>query len=145
MQEASVLKNKMGFTASDIVDGIPKDMNSLEIQIMLMSNGFKSDKKETDVNPQEAATGDSAAEEAGKKKCWRKMVKTSSPLKCLKEEGYLACPGEAILAFRRGEDFLYFIIPNTIAFVASLGVTLLLISGLPLKNKVVMWMLSMGS
>ncbi|KAI9078580.1 hypothetical protein K1719_039518 [Acacia pycnantha] len=195
IQEASVLKNKMGFTASDIVDGIPKDLNSFEIQIMLMSNGFKSDKKETNMNPQAAATGD-AAEEAGKK-CWRKMVRhmgkwfehngkwleemrgnlstvaivistmtfqsvlnppggfvqqgihdsntsSSSPLDCLEVKGDQACPGEAILASRNPEDFRYFIIHNTIAFVASLGVTLLLISGLPLKNKVVMWMLSMG-
>ncbi|KAI9078528.1 hypothetical protein K1719_039466 [Acacia pycnantha] len=150
------------------------------------------------MNPQAAATGD-AAEEAGKKKGWRKMVKhmgkwfkhngewleemrgnlstvatvistmtfqsvlnppggfvqqgiydsnntfsSSSPLDCLEVKGDQSCPGEAILASRDPEDFRCFIIHNTIAFVASLGVALLLISGLPLKNKVMMWMLSMG-
>ncbi|KAK4259571.1 hypothetical protein QN277_005888 [Acacia crassicarpa] len=197
IQEASVLKNKMGFTASDIVDWIPKDFNSLEIQIMLMNNGFKSDKKETDMNPQAAATSDAAEETGKKKKCWRKMVKhmgkwfkhngewleemrgnlstvatvistmtfqsvlnppggfiqqgihdsnntSSSFLDCSEVMGDLACPGQAILAFGYQEAFRDFVIHNTIAFVASLGVTLLLISGLPLKNKVVMWMLSMG-
>ncbi|KAK4268803.1 hypothetical protein QN277_022041 [Acacia crassicarpa] len=199
IQEASVLKNKMGFTASDMVDGIPKDLNSLEIQIMLMSNGLKNDKKETDMNPQAAAISD-AVEDAGKKKCWRKMVKhmgkwfkhngkwleemrgnlstvatvistmtfqsvlnppggliqpgihdsnntsssSSSPFDCLEVKGDQACPGKAIFAFEDRGNFRYFIINNTIAFIASLGVTLLLISGLPLKNKVVMWMLSMG-
>ncbi|KAK4269240.1 hypothetical protein QN277_022426 [Acacia crassicarpa] len=196
IQEASVLKNKMGFTASDMVDGIPKDLNSLEIQIMLRSNGFKSDKKETEMNLQAAATSD-ATEEAGKK-CWRKMVRymgkwfkhngewlgemrgnlstvatvistmtfqsvlnppggfiqqgihdsnntSSSPLECLEVKGDQACPGDAMRVFRDPDgNFRYFIIHNTIAFFASVGVTLLLISGLPLKNKVVMWTLSMG-
>ncbi|KAK4268804.1 hypothetical protein QN277_022042 [Acacia crassicarpa] len=197
IQEASVLKNKMGFTASDMVDGIPRDLKSLEIQIMLMSNGLKSDKKETDMNPQAAATSE-AAEGTGKKR-WRKMVKhmgkwfkhngewleetrgnlstvatvistmtfqsvlnppggfiqqgihdsnntsSSSPLECLEVKRDQACPGDAIRAFRDPNgNFRDLIIYNTIAFVASLGVTLLLISGLPLKNKVVMWMLSMG-
>ncbi|XP_028770443.1 uncharacterized protein LOC114727841 [Neltuma alba] len=198
IQEASTLRNKMGFTASDIVAGVPKDMRSLEIQVILMNNGFKSDKTETDIITQASTTGD-AVEEAvkpGKKKCWRKMTKhieswfehngewledmrgnlslaaivistmtfqsvinppggfiqqnisnpnnTTSPFDCLEMKDDYACPGEAVLASADPASFRYFIIHSTVAFVASLGVTLLLISGLPLKNKVVMWMLSMG-
>ncbi|XP_028807409.1 ankyrin repeat-containing protein At5g02620-like [Neltuma alba] len=59
-------------------------------------------------------------------------------------EIYKACPGEAMLASRYPYDFRIFVIYNTISFVASLGVTLLLVSGVPLKNKVVMWTLCIG-
>ncbi|XP_028773579.1 ankyrin repeat-containing protein At2g01680-like [Neltuma alba] len=45
-----------------------------------------------------------------------------------------ACPGEAMLASREPDAFRIFVIYNTISFVASLGVTLLLVSGVPLKN-----------
>ncbi|KAK4268802.1 hypothetical protein QN277_022040 [Acacia crassicarpa] len=76
IQEASMLKNKMGFTASDIVDGIPKDLNSLEIQIILMSNG---NKKDTDIIiAQEAITRDAVEEavQAWKNNYyWRKMTR----------------------------------------------------------------------
>ncbi|KAI9089918.1 hypothetical protein K1719_028888 [Acacia pycnantha] len=199
IQEASMLKNKMGFTASDIVDGIPKDLNSLEIQIILMSNG---EKKDTDIIMEQEARTRDAVEEAvrGWKNnyYWRKMTRhmgkwfdhsvewfeemrgnlstvatvistmtfqsiinppgsfiqqgiksnpnntTSSPLDCMDENHDYACPGHSVLASRDTDEFSYFILNNTVAFVASLGVTLLLISGLPLQNKVVMWTLSMG-
>ncbi|XP_054782115.1 uncharacterized protein LOC129289384 [Prosopis cineraria] len=187
----------MGFIATDIVDRIPKDLKSLEIQVILMKNGFKSEKKEIDITPQAPRTSD-AVEEAAKprlKKCWRYIVKrmgkwfkhngewleemrgnlslaatvistitfqsvinppgsfiqqgisisnNTSPLDCLEMEGGRACPGQAMLASTLPDEFRYFIINNTVAFMASLGATLLLISGLPLKNKVVMWVLSIG-
>ncbi|XP_028770441.1 uncharacterized protein LOC114727839 [Neltuma alba] len=188
----------MGFTGSDIGEGVPEDLKSLKIQVILMNNGLKSCKKETDIITQ-APTSDAINEavKPGKKKCWRKMVKhmgkwfkhngewlekmrgnlslvatvistitfqsvisppgsfiqqglsnsnntTSSPLDCLKMEDDYASPGKAVLAFRDSDKFRYFIIHNTVALVPSLGVNLLLISGLPLKNKIVIWMLSMG-
>ncbi|XP_028770344.1 ankyrin repeat-containing protein At5g02620-like [Neltuma alba] len=195
IQEVSTLKNKMGFTASDIVDGVPRDLRSLEIQVILMNNGFQSDKTETCIITQASTTSD-AVEEAVKpvKKCWTKMIKcigswfehnrewieemrgnlslvatviSTITFQCVINPpgGFIqqdisnsnkaaspssspgagnGSPGQAVLAFGPRNDFLFFIIPNTVAFVASLGVILLLISGLPLKNKVVMWMLSMG-
>ncbi|ONI17374.1 hypothetical protein PRUPE_3G155100 [Prunus persica] len=33
---------------------------------------------------------------------------------------------------------------NTVSFIASLGVTLLLVGGFPLRNRVIMWLLSMA-
>lgn len=40
--------------------------------------------------------------------------------------------------------FLAYLICNSISFIASLSITLLLVSGVPLKNKAVMWILSIG-
>ncbi|KAI9119792.1 hypothetical protein K1719_009181 [Acacia pycnantha] len=40
--------------------------------------------------------------------------------------------------------FHYYLKYNTVAFVSSLGVALLLVSGVPLKHKAVIWMLSIG-
>ncbi|KAF7843547.1 ankyrin repeat-containing protein [Senna tora] len=57
------------------------------------------------------------------------------------------CPGLAASAFQssyNGFYFLPYLICNTISFVASLAITLLLVSGVPLKNKVIMWVLSIG-
>ncbi|XP_028752071.1 uncharacterized protein LOC114711809 [Neltuma alba] len=51
-------------------------------------------------------------------------------------------PGEAMLAYSNEEYFRPFIMYNTICFVASLCVAFLLVSGLPLKHRFVMWMLS---
>ncbi|KAI9119907.1 hypothetical protein K1719_009296 [Acacia pycnantha] len=55
-----------------------------------------------------------------------------------------SCPGEAILSHRDPYSFDQFITYNTISFVASLRVALLLVSGVPLKHRFVMWMLSIG-
>ncbi|KAK4269120.1 hypothetical protein QN277_022317 [Acacia crassicarpa] len=73
----------------------------------------------------------------------------NGPLACLTYTyGYrrtrTSCPGEAMLAHRYPNMFNRFITYNTISFVASLCVALLLVSGVPLKQRVVMWMLSIG-
>ncbi|KAI9070768.1 hypothetical protein K1719_047269 [Acacia pycnantha] len=212
IREASILKNKLGFTANDIADdGMPKDLKSREIQVIVM-NSFKSDKKEeTDIIPQAAAGTSDAVEEGAvkplKKKWynWRNMAKymgkwfkhngekleemrgnlslvatvittmtfqcvmnppggfiqqgisnysngapnnpnttSSSPLDCLEMGEAYACPGKAMLASNDPDHFRSFIMHNTVAFETSIGITMLLISGLPLKNKVVMWVLSIG-
>ncbi|KAJ1416851.1 PGG domain [Sesbania bispinosa] len=52
--------------------------------------------------------------------------------------------GTAVLAYARMHHFLDFMIANNISFFSSLGVLLLLISGLPLNNKVMMWMLTIA-
>ena len=50
--------------------------------------------------------------------------------------------GTLVLAYGDGPLFLLFLLSNTISFTASLSVTLLLISGFPLKNKVFMCILT---
>ncbi|BFG25289.1 hypothetical protein CerSpe_115630 [Prunus speciosa] len=40
--------------------------------------------------------------------------------------------------------FLEFVTYNTVSFIASLSVTLLLVGGFPLRNRVIMWLLSMA-
>ncbi|KAE8657889.1 VAMP713 protein [Hibiscus syriacus] len=49
--------------------------------------------------------------------------------------------GRSILADKNQDIYTYFLKANTTGFVASLSVILLLISGLPLKNKFFMWVL----
>lgn len=50
--------------------------------------------------------------------------------------------GTAVLAYAWPHEFIKFMTYNTISFFWSLGVVLLLISGFPLKNKVMMWVLT---
>ncbi|CAB4278543.1 unnamed protein product [Prunus armeniaca] len=42
------------------------------------------------------------------------------------------------------KDFLEFVTLNTVSYIASLSVTLLLVGGFPLRNCVIMWLLSMA-
>ncbi|PIN07436.1 hypothetical protein CDL12_19990 [Handroanthus impetiginosus] len=49
--------------------------------------------------------------------------------------------GEAIMAYKDPKAYKSFIRSNTIAFVSSLSATLLLISGLPFRRKLFMWIL----
>jgi len=54
------------------------------------------------------------------------------------------CPGEAVLAVRDTSRYLQFLISNTICFIASLSVCLLLVSGIPMHHRFLMWLLSLG-
>ncbi|KAI9119890.1 hypothetical protein K1719_009279 [Acacia pycnantha] len=54
------------------------------------------------------------------------------------------CPGEAMFGYVYPHLYINFITYNTISFVASLCVALLLVSGVPLKHRFVLWMLSIG-
>ncbi|XP_028793217.1 ankyrin repeat-containing protein ITN1-like [Neltuma alba] len=79
-------------------------------------------------------------------------IRPNDPLGCLpyKDESEHdkgssgQCPGEAMLAYRQTHVFSLFIMYNTISFVTSLCVALLLVSGVPLKHRFVMWLLSIG-
>ncbi|XP_054782306.1 ankyrin repeat-containing protein At2g01680-like [Prosopis cineraria] len=210
--EALNLKNDMGYTAADIVERIPKDSKSLEIQVILMECGIKFGRRERlDVGSEE--------DRPGKKRwSWRNVFNvfksidrwleyngdwledmrgnlslvatvistitfqaalnppgsviqqgirpgnpdfnlTSSfntsldegPLGCLpykdefgRNRSYGPCPGVATHAYRYPDEFRQFIVNNTISFVASLCVALLLVGGVPLKRRFVMGMLSIG-
>ncbi|KAI9089945.1 hypothetical protein K1719_028915 [Acacia pycnantha] len=105
---------------------------------MLMSNGFKSDKKGTDIIPQAATPSDETSEEEEMLEKYDEAYGEMSQ----RPEGDYACPGEAVLASADPNNFRNFMIHNTVASFASLGVTMLLTSGLPLKNKVIMLILS---
>ncbi|XP_054814062.1 ankyrin repeat-containing protein At5g02620-like [Prosopis cineraria] len=59
-------------------------------------------------------------------------------------DGNTYCPGEAISFLRLPDDFQQYLIFLTVSFYSSLGVTLLLVSGFPMKNKAVIWLLSLG-
>ncbi|KAM0992036.1 hypothetical protein ACFX13_010509 [Malus domestica] len=61
---------------------------------------------------------------------------------CSEERTCIA--GTAVLGSIWGEDFVAFVNYNTISFLASLSVTLLLVSGFPLHNRLCMWLLSMS-
>ncbi|KAG9132608.1 hypothetical protein Leryth_023057 [Lithospermum erythrorhizon] len=51
--------------------------------------------------------------------------------------------GESIMAHHNPRSYRYFIRANTISFVSSLSTILLLISGLPFRHRLVMWLLMM--
>ncbi|XP_054779765.1 uncharacterized protein LOC129287583 isoform X1 [Prosopis cineraria] len=66
------------------------------------------------------------------------------PFGCLSENGYRTCPGDSVSAITF-EDYLHpYMKYNTVCFIGSLSVALLLVSGVPLKHKAVIWMLSIG-
>ncbi|XP_028786838.1 ankyrin repeat-containing protein ITN1-like [Neltuma alba] len=65
-------------------------------------------------------------------------------LDCTKLKDKTFCPGQAISSFHSPGCFECFVIFNTVSFMSSLGVTVLLVSGVPLKNKVVIRILSLG-
>ncbi|XP_050116752.1 uncharacterized protein LOC126594460 [Malus sylvestris] len=52
--------------------------------------------------------------------------------------------GTAVLGYISPDEFVAFINYNTISFLASLSVTLLLVSGFPLHNRLCTWLLSMS-
>ncbi|CAN6575700.1 unnamed protein product [Malus baccata var. baccata] len=52
--------------------------------------------------------------------------------------------GTAVLSYGNDDDFTPFLISNTISFLASMSVTLLLVSGFPLHNRFCTWLLSMS-
>ncbi|RXH82246.1 hypothetical protein DVH24_036587 [Malus domestica] len=65
-----------------------------------------------------------------------------SEIVCSEENKCIA--GTAVLGYLWQEKFVNFIRYNTISFLASLSVTLLLVSGFPLQNRLCMWLLSMS-
>ncbi|XP_061360230.1 uncharacterized protein LOC133304235 [Gastrolobium bilobum] len=56
----------------------------------------------------------------------------------------IPCPGESVLAAIYPEQYVRFLASNTICFVASLSVCLLLVSGLPLSHRFPTWLLLIG-
>ncbi|KAK7381810.1 hypothetical protein VNO80_00357 [Phaseolus coccineus] len=52
------------------------------------------------------------------------------------------CPGESVLAIVHPEAYVKFLLSNTICFVSSLAVCLLLVSGFPLNHRFFTWLLS---
>lgn len=55
--------------------------------------------------------------------------------------GCWVCPGGAVSAIIYTPYFHPYMKYNTIAFISSLTVVLILVSGFPIKHKAVMWML----
>lgn len=52
--------------------------------------------------------------------------------------------GTAVAGNSLRDDFLMFVRFNTVSFIASLSVTLLLVGGFPLQNRLIMWLLSVA-
>ncbi|XP_027939143.1 uncharacterized protein LOC114193514 [Vigna unguiculata] len=59
-------------------------------------------------------------------------------------EGMNPCPGKSVLAYTMREDYTFFLIFNTVCFVSSSAVCLLLVSGLSLNNRFFAWLFSIG-
>ncbi|CAJ1950869.1 unnamed protein product [Sphenostylis stenocarpa] len=55
-----------------------------------------------------------------------------------------SCPGQSVLALVYPVDYKIFLYCNTICFVSSSAVCLLLVSGFPLQNRFFTWLLSIG-
>ncbi|KAK7349276.1 hypothetical protein VNO77_06520 [Canavalia gladiata] len=70
---------------------------------------------------------------------------TGDDIGCQNDEVKMVpCPGEAILAVVFPDQYFRFLLWNTICFIASLSVCLLLVSGIPLNHRFPMWLLSFG-
>ncbi|XP_028793220.1 ankyrin repeat-containing protein At5g02620-like [Neltuma alba] len=69
------------------------------------------------------------------------------PFGCLfdEENSVLACPGKALSAVKSSSAFRRYQRHNTICFIGSLCITLILVSGVPLRHKPVIWVLSVGT
>ncbi|XP_004305621.1 PREDICTED: ankyrin repeat-containing protein At3g12360-like [Fragaria vesca subsp. vesca] len=50
--------------------------------------------------------------------------------------------GQAIMAFRDPKQYYYYLSANTIGFIASLSIILLLVTGLPFQRRFFMWLLT---
>ncbi|KAI4308548.1 hypothetical protein L6164_031607 [Bauhinia variegata] len=57
---------------------------------------------------------------------------------------YNICTAEAVLGVVYSDDYLSFLKFNTFSFVASLSAALLLVSGIPLRSRFLMWFLSIA-
>ncbi|XP_028752075.1 ankyrin repeat-containing protein NPR4-like [Neltuma alba] len=68
----------------------------------------------------------------------------SAALNCVMDGDRKLCPGEAVSSFNQGGPFLSYAACITISFYASLSVTLLLVSGVPLQNSAAIWILAIG-
>ncbi|XP_028793206.1 ankyrin repeat-containing protein NPR4-like [Neltuma alba] len=68
----------------------------------------------------------------------------STPLSCMNLSKGQYCPGEALSSFGHQNPFTWYVVCLTISFYASLCVTLLLVSGVPLQNSAAIWILSIG-
>ncbi|XP_028793197.1 uncharacterized protein LOC114748900 [Neltuma alba] len=68
----------------------------------------------------------------------------SKPLDCMNPDDGDYCPGEAVSSFGHQDEFILYVEFLTLSFYASLCVTLLLVSGVPLQNSAAIWILSIG-
>lgn len=50
--------------------------------------------------------------------------------------------GESIMAYKHGNDYALYLYYNTVGFLASLSIVLLLVTGLPFTRRLFMWVLT---
>nr|POF23832.1 hypothetical protein CFP56_49656 [Quercus suber] len=73
---------------------------------------------------------------------WGETKNTTSASSGCGQNGNTCEAGTLVLAYNYESVYLAFLVCNTIAFTASLSIIFLLISGFPLKNKVIMGILT---
>ncbi|XP_022723759.1 ankyrin repeat and sterile alpha motif domain-containing protein 1B-like [Durio zibethinus] len=116
--------NKMGLNALDLLNHYPRDFKSLEIGEILIKAGSRSTPSQSQLGP--LAVG-------GRPK-WRHCSVDYE--KCV--------AGTAVQAYVNPKEYLLLTIVAIISFIASLSVVLLAISGLPLKNKLCTWLMTIA-
>ncbi|KAJ9546642.1 hypothetical protein OSB04_019185 [Centaurea solstitialis] len=175
IREAGNVINEHGFTALDVLDHRPRDFRTLEIQSLLMeanitrakpfrtSTESKSTQNTTDLNRKPKGcmsriwnwylneNGNWLEKQRGILAPAAVIVATTSFYSGLhppggtftdSENGSL---GNAVQAEREMDDFSTFLTANTTIMVLSLMVTVMFLSGIPLGNKLCLWVLNLSA
>ncbi|XP_028754093.1 ankyrin repeat-containing protein NPR4-like [Neltuma alba] len=193
------LKNKLGLTAYDILEHVPKELEIYEIRDMLKATDHPISSPTTEIRGIEEShvvegLPQPATQKTTQPKGWRNIlgfmtrmlnhnnpnwldemrgnlslvatvistitfqalinppggfvqqsILKEDPFKCIdNDEGESICPGDAISAVTYSDLFHPYLKYNTICFIGSLCVILLVVSGVPLKHRVVVWVLSIA-
>ncbi|KAI7749789.1 hypothetical protein M8C21_012147 [Ambrosia artemisiifolia] len=165
--------NKHGLTALDVLDQCPRDLKSLETRQILMEAGVSraNDLRPSLPKPSHSSTKPSQTKRKG---LWARYVNNDHDW-IEKQRGILIVaalvvagmsfhsginpPGGTITDTQNGryslgnavqtevdmDNWNRFVAYNSLTMITSLAIVVVLISGLPLRNKFLMWVLTLGT
>ncbi|KAF5761431.1 putative ankyrin repeat-containing domain, PGG domain, ankyrin repeat-containing domain superfamily [Helianthus annuus] len=160
--------NKHGLTALDVLDQCPRDVKSLETRQVLMEAGVLRANDLRPSIPKQLTKSSRNKRKGFLSRTWARYVNNDHHW-IEKQRGILivAALVVAAMSFYSGinppskvlpnntngrfsyqsemDDFNQFIVINLFTMITSLAIVLVLISGLPLSNKFLIWLLTVGT